>query len=278
MILRYTVDIDQISTKDYLVTVGLPNTLIAKIRSQNGKLIVNDQQVLNYYVLHKGDLLEVVLPDEDKNITVKPVKHSFSIVFEDSYLLLINKEPGLPCIPAHHHENQSLANYIMEYYYEKGLVANIHFVSRLDAPTSGLVLVAKNGYVHQLMQANKVIKKYLIKVKGRLEKKEGIIEGGIYKSPDSMIKRAFTTDFINSKTSYQVLSENDEESIIEATLHTGKTHQLRVHFSTKGHPIIGDKLYGEGGERLFLHSYYLEFTHPITKEPMVFRCEPKDFK
>lgn len=276
MILRYKVEKDQITIKDYLVTVGLANTLIAKIRSQNGKLIVNDQQVLNYYVLHKGDLLEVILPDEDKNLTVKPIKHPFSILYEDSYFLVIDKEANLPCIPAYHHVHQSLANYIMEYYFEKGIVANIHFISRLDAPTSGLVLVAKNGYIHQLMQANNIIKKYLLKVKGTLANKEGIIEGGIFKSPDSLIKRAFTNDFINSKTSYKVLLERNNESIVEAILHTGKTHQLRVHFSHLGHPIIGDKLYGDGGDRLYLHSFYLEFFHPITNEPMVFMSD-KDF-
>lgn len=277
MILRYKVESDQITIKDYLSKVGLPNSLIARIRSQNGKLIVNDQQVLNYYVLSKGDLLEVILPDEDKSINVIPVKSHFEIVYEDSYFLIINKEPGLPSIPAYHHENQSLANYVMEYYYEKGIVANIHFVSRLDAPTSGLVLIAKNGYIHYLMQEIPIIKKYLLKVRGRISNREGVIEGGIFKSPWSMIKRAFTDDFINSRTSYKVLSETDDESIVEATLHTGKTHQLRVHFSHIGHPIIGDKLYGNEEGRLYLHSYYLEFVHPVTKEKMEFIAKPDDF-
>jgi 23S rRNA pseudouridine1911/1915/1917 synthase len=277
MILHFRINEDNIKVRDFLKKQGISNLLITHLKSSNGKLNVNDQQVLNFFNMKKGDLLEVALPDEELNETVVPLRHPFDIVYEDSYMLLVNKEPGVPCIPAYHHHHEALANYIAEYYYEKGIVANIHFVSRLDTPTSGLVLIAKNGYVHDLIRNSDIDKKYLLKVKGTLKVKEGIIEGGIIKDAAGGVKRTFTDEFVNSRTSYKVLSEENGESLIEATLHTGKTHQLRVHFSHLGYPIIGDALYGEGGERLLLHSYHLSFVHPVTHESLIFERFPADF-
>lgn len=276
MIKRYLIE-EACYLRDFLQKTNLSSNLITKITGGNGAFIVNDQNVDKSYFLQKGDQLEVVLPVTTMGENIKSVKGEFEIVFEDAYLLIINKINNLSCIPTIKHFKDSLANYVASYYKRKGLIANIHFVNRLDAKTSGLVILAKNGYINNLLKKTSIIKKYLLEVEGILEPEKGIIETGIYRPSADSIKRAVTMDFLNSKTSYEVLNKTTTKTSIEATLHTGKTHQLRLHFAYLGHPIVGDSLYGDyqKEEILCLHSYYLEFVHPVTKQLLKFRTYPQ---
>lgn len=275
MIFRYTIN-ETIKIKDYLKKIKLPSNVITDVK-ERGELLVNDQSVSNAYVMHEGDLLEIVFPATHQGDNIISVKGDFEIVYEDSYLLIINKESNLATIPTRKHYTNSLANYVMSYYKRMGIVANIHFASRLDAPTSGLIMLAKNSYVLTLLKDANITKKYMLEVNGHIPLKSGVIECGITKEEGSIIKRCVTNKFVNSKTIYEVKGEYNDTSLVEATLCTGKTHQLRVHFSSMGHPIIGDELYGVKRDDgiLHLHSYYLEFTHPIKKEKMSFTTKPK---
>lgn len=275
MIFRYKIN-ETIKIKDYLKQIKLPSNVITDVK-ERGQLLVNDQSVSNAYVMHEGDLLEIVFPATHQGDNIISVKGDFEIVYEDSYLLIINKESNLATIPTRKHYTNSLANYVMSYYKRMGIVANIHFASRLDAPTSGLIMLAKNSYVLTLLKDANIIKKYMLEVYGHIKEKNGVIECGIIKEEGSIIKRCITHEFVNSKTIYEVKGEYNKTSLVEATLCTGKTHQLRVHFSSMGHPIIGDELYGAKSNDgiLHLHSYYLDFTHPITKEQMTFTTKPK---
>lgn len=280
MILRYKIREDGLIVKNYLEQLGLPDQLFKDIRNGNGQFIVNDQAVDNHYALKKGDLLEVVLPISNQGENIVSTYKDFEIVYEDSYMLIINKEANVATIPTKEYYSSSLANYVMSYYKRNGILSNIHFVSRLDAPTSGLIMLAKNGYVTYLLQNTLIDKRYLLEVDGVIDKKEGIIQTGIIKDEASAIKRKITFDFINSKTVYNELYNKDNKSMIEALLITGKTHQLRLHFSYLGYPIIGDELYGTSSSDgiLHLHSYHLEFDHPITNEHLVFERYPDWFK
>lgn len=275
MIFRYNIE-ETIKVKDFLLKIKLPSNVITDIK-QRGIILVNDQNVSNCYLMNKNDLLEIVFPPSVKGENIKSIKGDFEIVYEDSYLLVINKESNLASIPTKKYYTSSLANYVMSYYKRKGIEANIHFVSRLDMPTSGLIMLAKNSYILTLLKASEIIKKYKLEIKGHLNKKAGVIETGIIKDENSIIKRKCTFDFINSKTIYEVVEEKSNSSIVLATLCTGKTHQLRLHFSYLGHPIIGDELYGTKTDDgiLHLHSCYLEFTHPITKKKVVLTSNPK---
>lgn len=266
MIKRFIVEDEEILLKDYLLKKKIFSNTLKDIKQGNGQFLVNDQIVENWYLLKKNDCLEIVLPVSTQGENIKPIRHNFNILFEDSYLLIINKENNLATIPTRLHYEKSLANYVMSYYKIKGIASNIHFVGRLDFATSGIIILAKNPYVLSLMKEAKIEKKYLLEVYGRLDNKEGKIICGIEKDPTSIIKRRVTNEFINSKTTYQVLEETNHISLIEATLHTGKTHQLRLHFSSIGYPIIGDELYGKSEEDgiLHLHSYSINFIHPIT--------------
>lgn len=280
MIVRFKIEEEGYRIKRYLIKQGIPDHVFKEIRSGNGQYLVNDQIVDNHFLLKPGDLLEVVMPASDQGENIVSTLGDFEIVYEDSYLLIINKEPNVATIPTKEHFTNSLANYVMSYYKRNGILANIHFVSRLDAPTSGLIMLAKTSYMTTLLQNTVITKKYLLETSNLVAPLDGIIELGIEKDPNSVIKRYTTTDFINSKTVYKTLYQENNHSFIEALLCTGKTHQLRLHFLSKNAPIVGDMLYGKEtlDGILHLHSYYLEFVHPITKEKLLFTTYPSWYK
>ena len=270
MILKFNIEND-ITIKEYLD--NLITQRLFKVLSLNpNSFIVNNQIVKNYYKLKKGDTLEVVVPVIDSSHII-PTKKDFKILYEDEYLLIIEKERDIATIPTRNHYTNSLANYVRSYYLQKGISSGIHFVNRLDMATSGIVVVAKNIYIADAMKQAICTKKYILMVQGII-KDNGEIVTGIEKDKDSIIKRT-TTNKNNAITKYEVLKEYVDKTLISATLVTGKTHQLRVHFSSINHPILGDKLYGNDDyEYLHLHSTYLEFIHPITKKRVEINSYP----
>lgn len=270
MILKFNIEND-ITIKEFLD--NLITQRLFKVLSLNpNSFIVNNQIVKNYYKLKKGDTLEVVVPVIDSSHII-PTKKDFKILYEDEYLLIIEKERDIATIPTRNHYTNSLANYVRSYYLQKGISSGIHFVNRLDMATSGIVVVAKNIYIADAMKQAISTKKYILMVQGII-KENGEIVTGIEKDKDSIIKRT-TTNKNNAITKYEVLKEYVDKTLISATLVTGKTHQLRVHFSSINHPILGDKLYGNDDyEYLHLHSTYLEFIHPITKKRVEINSYP----
>lgn len=276
MIVRYKVFLEDkkpVMIKEYL-SDKLPSALLTFINKQDTRFLVNDQNVYNYYLLKDNDLLEVIIPADLDNKDIKVVNKDFKILYEDSYLLIIDKEPNLACIPTKRHYESSLANYVNAYYKKQGIASGIHFVNRLDFATSGIVVLAKDTYMTTLMKDAIISKKYLLLVENNIYE-DGIIETGIVKDENSAILRKITMEYINSKTEYKILKNGKKQALIEAILHTGKTHQLRLHFKSINHPIIGDKLYGNSlDNNLRLHSYMLEFIHPIKKEKITITSYP----
>ena len=278
MIKKYIVDED-LTLKDYLKKIGIFSNVQKEIKKLNGQYLVNDQTVDNWYQLTKGDTLEIVFPVSIQGPNIKSIRGDFEILYEDSYFLIINKESNIASIPTKEHYDRSLANFVMSYYKIKGIVANIHFIGRLDYATSGIIALAKNPYILALMKQTPILKQYLLEVEGIIKSNDGIIEGGIEKDEKSIIKRKLSNNFINSKTTYKVLKRREDKTQVLATLHTGKTHQLRLHFASIKHPIIGDELYGNktNDNILHLHSYYLEFEHPVNKKIVKIISTPKWF-
>ena len=278
MIKKYIVDEDLI-LKDYLKKIGIFSNVQKEIKKLNGQYLVNDQTVDNWYQLTKGDTLEIVFPVSIQGPNIKSIRGDFEILYEDSYFLIINKESNIASIPTKEHYDRSLANFVMSYYKIKGIVANIHFIGRLDYATSGIIALAKNPYILALMKQTPILKQYLLEVEGIIKSNDGIIEGRIEKDEKSIIKRKLSNNFINSKTTYKVLKRREDKTQVLATLHTGKTHQLRLHFASIKHPIIGDELYGNktNDNILHLHSYYLEFEHPVNKKIVKIISTPKWF-
>lgn len=272
MRLEYLVDAVTMPIKDYLMYVGLSRRLARKIKLY-GKMYVNNQEALNYHLVKKGDVL-VLEYDETLNQEIVVSQTSLEILYEDESLLVVNKPHDLAIQPSRRHQEDNLISRIKAVFVHKAITSNIHIVNRLDYSTSGLVLVAKNGFVHhQLTSKNRILKKYQAIVEGKLAEQVGTIHLPIARLVEYDIKRGVSELGKKAITHYRVMEESDKTSLLELILETGRTHQIRVHMAYIGHPIVGDKLYGKDDQRLYLHCYYMEFIHPQTNEKIVLTKE-----
>lgn len=270
MELKYLVEEDDI-VKDYLLKEGVSRTLGRKIKLY-GEIYINSKPAKNYYPLKPGDILLIRL-EEKLNPYYLPSPHPIEIVYEDEYLLVVNKPSNLNTQPSKKHFDDSLIARIKNYYLEKKIPGNVHVVTRLDQATSGLVLIAKNSFIHHKLQ-DKIEKKYLALVQGNLEPKAGLISLPIARLEGSSIKRQVLVGGKPSLTAYRVIKEGNQESLVELNLLTGRCHQLRVHLAHLGHPIIGDSLYGNNGGVLHLHAFILNFDHPVSQKRLSLEKHP----
>ena len=270
-----------IKINDYLKERGVSSRLIRKsVKSKkiylNGKLIKKNKK------LKLNDIISLRFEDEEPNGKVE--KKSLDILYEDDDLILINKEPFMVTHTAKDDSDGTLLNYLLGYFYENKIKRKVRFVNRLDRDTSGIVVACKNSFAQDKISSDfrdKVEKKYLAICSGIFKEKEGIIDAPIATSEDNIRREVNYVIGKKSITSYKVLEEYDNMSLVMLTLYTGRTHQIRVHLSHLGHPIIGDSLYGEKSElinRQALHSYSIKFKLPRNdKEIEIFAKVPKDF-
>ena len=233
----------------------------------------------------KGDLIEVSIQEDMANF--KPQNLNLDIVYDDFDLIVVNKPPFMVVHPTKSHFENTMANGVTDYIVKKGEGVKIRFVNRLDMNTSGLVIVAKNPFAQHVlsseMKEEGFDKKYITVVKGVVEKDQGTIDEPIYKPTDDSVKRVVDSRGQESITHYKVIERLKDATVLEVKLETGRTHQIRVHMSHIGHPIIGDELYGSLDEDLInrqaLHAYSLKFKQPRTKEVLEFETDiPRDMK
>lgn len=270
-----------IKINDYLKERGVSSRLIRKsVKSEkiylNGKLIKKNKK------LKVNDIISLKFEDEEPNGKVE--KKALDILYEDDDLILINKEPFIVTHTAKDDSDGTLLNYLLGYFDENNIKRKVRFVNRLDRDTSGIVVACKNSFTQDKISGDfrdKVEKKYLAICSGIFKEKEGIIDEPIATSEDNIRREVNYVIGKKSITSYKVLEEYDKMSLVMLTLYTGRTHQIRVHLSHLGHPIIGDSLYGEKSElinRQALHSYSIKFKLPRNdKEIEIFAKVPKDF-
>ena len=233
-----------------------------------------------------GDTLIVDFNYDEDNSNIVPTKMDLDIIYEDEWLLIVNKPAGVAIHPSILHYSDSLCNGIRFYFDSIGLKKKIRPVNRLDLNTSGLVIFAKCEYIQEClisqMKDHLFKKEYLAICDGIFENKYGTINLPIARKKDSIIERCISDDGQPSITHYEVLKEFSNYSLVRCILETGRTHQIRVHMSAISHPLIGDSLYGSLSDlidRQALHCYKLKFLHPITKKFMDFCGEiPLDFK
>lgn len=256
------------------------------------KLIKNNQILLNNKICdtrnyaNLGDMLTINFNYEEDNSNIVPIKMNLDIIYEDEWLLVINKPAGIAIHPSVLHYSDSLCNGVRFYYDSIGLKKKIRPVNRLDLNTSGLVIFAKCEYIQEClisqMKENLFKKEYLCYCDGIFENKSGTINLPICRKEHSIIERCISNEGQPSITHYEVLKEFDTYSLVKCILETGRTHQIRVHMSYIGHSLIGDSLYGYTSDlinRQALHCYKLGFIHPITQKFMNFCGEiPLDFK
>lgn len=290
MILRYIksnsdnyLTIRQVINSEFNISYNL----LVKLK-KNKKIFLNG---INTYIdknIKDGDEISIIIDFEEDNSNIVPAKMDLSILYEDEALLIIDKPAGIPVHPSILHYDNSLSNGIKYYFDNIKLNKKIRPVNRLDRNTSGIVIFAKNEYVHDAlskqMQNDIFLKEYITICNGLFEEKTGIIDAPIARKENSIIERCVNPTGAPAITHYKVLKEFEIDGKIFSelliSLETGRTHQIRVHMAYLGHPIIGDSLYGSESiliNRQALHAYRVEFIHPISRQKIIITSNiPKD--
>lgn len=225
-----------------------------------------------------------VFPQE--KAAFKPESYELDVLFEDEFTLVVNKPAGMSVHPAEVGQGGTLANAVAHYYETTGQACGIRHIHRLDKDTTGVVLYAKNEWTHVLldeaMREKQIDRRYAAIAQGIFKAKKGLIDEPIGKDRYQPSKRRVAPNGDQALTHYRVLGQWKAGALVEVELETGRTHQIRVHLSHIGHPLVGDSLYG-GSSNLFhrqaLHGERLLFTHPITQQEVeVHAPYPLDFK
>ncbi|MBN1634809.1 MAG: RluA family pseudouridine synthase [Ignavibacteria bacterium] len=276
-----------------------------------GNVLVNGEYVKSNYLLKPNDEIEIELPVPDKQ-DILPENIPLDIIYEDDYLLIINKPSGMVTHPAYKNYSGTLVNALMYYSMQsKGSLSDLNgferagIVHRLDKDTSGILVVAKDEVTHRKLAdqffKHSIEREYMAIVWGKFKNKQGIIENRISRDKRNRKKMTVTNSGDNGKiaiTEYNVIEEYEFLSLVNLKLRTGRTHQIRVHLSSSGHPVFGDEMYGgrvphsvnltanmklqinnllEMMSRQALHARLLSFIHPHSKEEMQFISDlPED--
>jgi 23S rRNA pseudouridine1911/1915/1917 synthase len=256
-------------------------------RSYIQRLIVNGHVTVNNCVakgslkLNVGDRVVLVIPPPIPS-TPLPEEIPLVIVYEDNDLLVIDKSAGLTVHPAPGHPKHTLVNAVLAHCPDIEINGSVRpgIVHRLDKNTSGLIIVAKNDAAHRdlsdQIKNRSVIKRYLVLVEGCLSPDRGTIEAPIDRDPSHRKRMAVVSEGREAFTQYQVIKHMDNYTLLEVTIKTGRTHQIRVHLSAIGFPVVGDEVYGRMSpslNRQFVHACYLGFKLPSSGEYIELRSD-----
>ncbi|GGH83968.1 23S rRNA pseudouridine1911/1915/1917 synthase [Pullulanibacillus pueri] len=274
--------------RDFLITtMKLSRTAIKKVKHEGGSLYVNGQPATVRTLLHAQDRIEVHFPPEVIGEGIRKTPLAIDLLFEDETLMILNKPAGQPTVPSFQNRETTLANGVLYYLQEQEQLAfTAHPVTRLDRDTSGLVLFAKHSVAHdwfvRMQKQGDIHRRYLALVHGCFEQESGTIEAPIGRKTGSIIERCVTDEGKPAITHFEVIAQWHDFSLLSIKLETGRTHQIRVHFSHMGHPLLGDDLYGGSTQlikRHALHSYQIDFRHPMTHQPLTFTTPlPEDMR
>ncbi|SDJ45019.1 RluA family pseudouridine synthase [Salimicrobium halophilum] len=255
---------------------SLSRRMVREIK-RSGTLLLNGKPVLHYEQVKEGDSLTVHFPVVD-TYPYEPEYGPLDIAYEDEDLLIIDKPEGMAMTPSAQHPSHTIVQRVLSHYEASDWKQTVHPVTRLDRDTSGLLLIAKHPYIHSLFNRKEMIRRsYLALVEGVPEQEQGTICASIARAEDSIIRRKVAAGGKEAVTHYKVVDTDEGRSIIQLELETGRTHQIRVHMASLGHPLVGDTLYGAASDLSHgqaLHSAKLSFTHPWTKEAMSFSSSP----
>ena len=250
---------------------------------ENGEVLVNGRNVSAHYPVKRGETVVIHTGRREQDRGTRAEDIPIDIIFEDAHVLVVNKAPGMVVHPAHGNPTHTLVNALL--YHVQSLSdgseeARPGIVHRLDKDTSGIMVVAKNNLAHEFLarQFRKYLvdKRYQVVVRGNVQHEEGICEEPVGRAflnrKKVIIKPSGGKD---ATTYYRVLKRFGGATLLEVRPRTGRTHQIRVHMTHLGHPVLGDMLYGIPSpwiNRQALHAAYLEFTHPETKQRVHFEA------
>lgn len=263
---------------DFLKQKGFSRQIIIQLKKTSQGILVNNQWAYVRTPLRTNDILTLRLLEEAPSENIVPVSLPLDIIYEDEDILLINKPADMPVHPSINNYDNTLANGIAHYYKMQGETFVFRCINRLDRDTTGLLIIAKNALSASIlsnqMKKREIHRTYLAIVSGNPKKDTDTITAPIARKENSAIERCI--DFQNGEqavTHYQVITSREDYSLLKLSLETGRTHQIRVHMKYIGNPLLGDYLYNPDFskiQRVALHSYRLNFIHPITEKNMDF--------
>ena len=264
---------------------NLSTKLLTKLIKEK-KILLNDKITDTRIIPKIDDIIKVDLSYNEDNSNILPTKMNLNIIYEDKWILVINKPSQTATHPSISHYKDSISNGIKYYFDSINLHKKIRPVNRLDYNTTGLIIFAKNEYIQEClitqMRDNLFQKEYLAICSGKFSKYSGTINAPISRKEKSIIERCISPNGQTAITNYHVIKMYDNYTLVKCYLLTGKTHQIRVHMSYLNHPLLGDTLYGSPSSiisRQALHCYKLNFVHPITKKAIsIFAKLPEDFR
>ena len=260
---------------------GVSETYLRQLKTRPGSVLKNGEPVYVVARVEVGDTVSFD-PSDEKRVPIRPIPFPIPVVFDDEWLTVVDKPKNLSVHPARDPDEPTVENALAAML---SGTDNPHPVSRLDKSTTGLMAIAKSGYVHSLMKRQQADgryrKRYLAIVCGVPETKHFFIEAPIGAKPGSTYQREVRSDGAPAKSECTVLDTRNGLSLCELIPHTGRTHQLRVHMAYLGFPLLGDWLYGQRSEtadRPLLHAASLSFEHPVTHAPVELTAPlPDDF-
>ena len=254
---------------------------------KNGNVLVNGQRNKSGYIIKEDDLIVINFPDK-VSIDLEPVNLNLDIVYEDDFVAVVNKRSGLVVHPSSTYKKTTLVHGLL---YQLKDLSDINgtirpgIIHRIDKDTSGLILIAKNNeahaYLSEEIKKHHVKRKYFAIIKGHLKEKKLDIELPISRHKINRIKMAVNKEGKYALTHIKKQESYENYSLLDIELKTGRTHQIRVHLSHIGFPILGDPVYGKklNDYGQYLHAYMISFIHPNTKEELTFKTKlPEEFE
>lgn len=276
--------------REFLALHDISKTTLTAIKYRGGEILVNDHVQNVRHRLQPADCVTVIFPPEQASEGLTPQDGPLHILYEDETMLVLDKPAGQGTIPSRNQPSGTLANFVCGKFEREGILSTAHMVTRLDTDTSGIICVAKNRHIHHLlgkqMNENLFKREYTALAEGMIAPPFLTIEQPIGRKDGSIIERIVRDDGQYSKTDVSVKGHYrhgmNDFTVIGLTLHTGRTHQIRVHMQWLGHPLVGDDLYGANADtfsRQALHCSGASFLHPMTKERMHFTSPlPEDMQ
>lgn len=266
----YTIQQNQKTVKEIMYDKLKFSKKLSRKLEINRNILLNNKTTKLRKKTHMGDKLCIIFGDEEDEY--EAVNIPINIIYEDLDLLIVNKPPKIVVHPTKSHYNNTIANGVSYYFNQQGIKKKVRLVNRLDMNTSGIVVIAKNPYVHNRisdqMKENQVEKYYYAIVEGRVEKDKDTINQPIARLSDDIIREVHSSGK-ECITHYEVIRRLENCTLLKIKLDTGRTHQIRVHMKYIGHPVVADTLYGSPNEKIdrqALHCYKLVFIHPRTGE------------